>query len=137
MRAEVKSLFSPDTPRGLDNYEPGEPDSFCLRIQAFLGPPGPGTGTSFDCTVCSPRWLTQNFRSLDGWNDESLLGHGLVLLPRWDLPSLTKVVRGICENIDGPDWPTVALRISRWLPWEFEYRCDHDQDERLRPSGAS
>lgn len=133
MQAELKSLFSLDALEGLERYVPSESDWFSLRTQAFIGPPGEPHGTSFDFTTCSFRWLAANYTSVRGWTRGSLLGRGLVMLARWDFNLLKGVVNDICEDVEGPDWESVALQISQWLPWEFEYRYD---TERNRPSNS-
>ena len=30
----------------------------------------------------------------------------------------------------GPDWQTVAARIGRHLPWEYDYKHDDELNER-------
>ena len=46
-------------------------------------------------------------------------------MPRWDKSDFAAGVRAVCETLSpGPDWGTVAARIGRVIPWEFDYKYD-------------
>ena len=61
-------------------------------------------------------------------NGEADFLRGLLLTPVWDLERLRSEIDAICEQCSGPSWPVVASRLSRYMPWEYEYRLDDMQD---------
>jgi hypothetical protein len=52
------------------------------------------------------------------------LFRGLVLMMEWSENDLRRKVEAICEECVGPTGPIVASRLSRYMPWEFEYKLD-------------
>ena len=63
--------------------------------------------------------------------DDVLVGTGFWFMQRWSAPALTAAISEVCSLADsGRDYETVATRISRSIPWEFEYRYDERVDEQ-------
>jgi hypothetical protein len=111
-----------------------DPAYFGFAIWVLLGFSGEGV-QRFDVFACTPRWLADNFtRYLHGagrWavpyveEPETLTAlfvPGLVLMPEWSSDHLRRSIEKICEECEGPDWITVAQKLSGWMPWEYTYR---------------
>jgi hypothetical protein len=44
---------------------------------------------------------------------------------RWDPDQFLEALTSICKEFSpGPDWGSVASRIGRLIPWEFDYKYD-------------
>jgi hypothetical protein len=44
---------------------------------------------------------------------------------QWHRTEFESALRLVCEEFSpGPDWGTVASRIGRVIPWEFDYKYD-------------
>jgi Immunity protein 8 len=110
----LKSLFSFDAVDGLDKYQPADPESFGIRVQAFVGSAADSASDSFDFVACTPHWLADRYAEADPrrWDagllfantafsqllgapepagstispdpDEPMLGYGFVFMRRWD-----------------------------------------------------
>ena len=53
-------------------------------------------------------------------------------MARWDSEAFLYAVRAVCTSASpGPDWGTVADRIGRWIPWEYDYRYDEHVNARF------
>lgn len=126
MKGVLRSLFSMDVLEGLQNYTPSDPENFGIRVQAFVGPPDSEDRTSFDLRVCTPSWLDANLMAIRSWEFEGLFGRGMLFMKRWNYSMLYQMIAEILDDIEGPDWQETAMRISRWIPWEYEYRIDRD-----------
>lgn len=54
---------------------------------------------------------------------------------RWDLAAFEEALMVVFDSFSpGPDWGSVAARIGRLIPWEFEYKCDQHVDQHPGPS---
>lgn len=131
MRAELKSLVIHDQQHGHPaDFIPADPESFGFWVQAFIGPERDSTSDSFDFVVCTPRWLADNFydprlpRGESRGSTNLLFGCQLVLMESWSYAELEAAIKQVCAESAGPDWGTVANRVGRWLPWEFDYQYD-------------
>lgn len=140
MRGELKSFCIRDCEGDPADFVPEDPECFGVYVQAFIGEEGDPRSDSFDFMVCSPRWLVDNFNhpfmaaDCEDWYETPNLhfGRELVLMERWDYGELWSCIQAVCVDFEGPDWRTVANRIGRWMPWEFDYRFD----EALKAAGG-
>ncbi len=145
MTADLKAVvFSwdyawfPDA-RGIESYEPSDPTDFCVSVQAFIGPGDSDPSDSFDFVVCSPKWLLANFHLLRDPDDDVtppslVVTQGIWIMESWSSQDIESNIRRLCEVVSpGPDWGSVADRLGRWMPWEYDYRYD---DFRNNTSGA-
>lgn len=107
MRARVVHLLVDDRPDGED---------FAVNVQALLGPIDGEGEESFQVTVCTPGWLLANLPMPKGL---VFLRHHLVV-ERRDEALVEQAIRGLCLRTEGPDWTTVAAKLSRYGYWEFE-----------------
>lgn len=124
MRARLKSLDSPDLPLdpatgrliGLEDYEPPDPRSFRLRIDAEIGPDEGEGADIFYFMVCAPDPAVSVGRGPEG-----ALWQGRVLFLReWSYERLLKHVSEVVSQVEGADWPAVAGQLSANMEWEFE-----------------
>jgi immunity protein 8 of polymorphic toxin system len=140
VRPVLHSLVAPACgAEGLESYRPADPTDFAVQVMAFIGT-GDGLVDSFDIVVCSPKWFAEHFPEGDGnvrlnasvplrWSDGVLLGAGLVFMAEWSYEGLRAAVESICAQHEGPDWGSVAARVGRLLPWEFDYKYDRFVNE--------
>jgi hypothetical protein len=117
-------------------------DCFAFDVMVFIGLDDEDDSDRFDCFACSPQWLADNFFALHSKTGERMLPWAnieaeekgalfvpsLVLMPAWDAEVLRRAIEEICERCSGPDWPTVASRLDRYLDWEWEYNYDEFVD---------
>lgn len=151
--AEVKTILihgdghAPDA--SLDGFSPPDPEHFGATAQALIGEVGGDAADSFDVYVCTPSWAarllaegdwTDRFGSLTSMPANVLPGACFWFMPRWDAESFRSAVHLVCaEASPGPDWGSVAARIGRLIPWEYDYRHDAHLNahfgDRFPPNG--
>ena len=139
VRAELKSLFSADCPEGLEHYTPDDPADFAISLQAFIGSTDDDRVDSFDVLVCTPAWLAQHMsdprlrasqpRAWTWLQPGITFGRNLLVVERWDYELLRDTLSRLCASFQGPDWGSLASRIDKYLPWEYDYRYERHQDE--------
>ncbi|MBW9210511.1 immunity 8 family protein [Mumia sp. zg.B21] len=113
MRAAVRSLLSFD----VDELHAWAPDSdaWALGLRVVAGPDdGPGE-ESFDVTVCSVAWLTEQVRR-DGVVD----GRHHLIVEWFDWRSLRAYIERRVHQCEGATWREVAEKLARFGYWEFE-----------------
>lgn len=104
---------------------------FAMRVQVLIGEAGEDLADAFDVFVCSPNRLAQLY-DLDRWDEDEVLPGGnimpitgLWLMRSWSPDELEAAVRRVVASYSpGPDFQTVASRIGRLMPWEYDYRHD-------------
>jgi Immunity protein 8 len=141
---EIKSVlaFGEGAPPDgtIEGYTPPDPEHFGVSLQIFIGRTSGALADSFDITVCSPSWMAarvaagewERFRSggLRVLPESIAVGTGIWLMRRWDRSELEAALRAVCEAFSpGPDWGSVASRIGRLIPWEFDYKYDAHVNE--------
>jgi hypothetical protein len=107
---------------------------------AFIGPENDEPSDSFDLLVCSPSWLAEHFADprISRWKFEDaglLFGNRFLFMTRWDYDKLHATIVHLCAIHEADDWGTLASRIGRHIPWEFDYKYDKfiDQTAASRP----
>lgn len=135
----------------LDELVLSDPNHFGIDVHVYIGEPGATGSDSFDMVVCSPSWFAEHAAMDKDWpwlvdrqpwtkSDRVLLGQGLWFMHRWSAQEFMAVLTAICADASGgPDWDTVANRIGRSIPWEFDYLSDADVNEghiKRRPGNA-
>jgi hypothetical protein len=116
IRGELRSLFSFDTPGGLDRFHPSDPDRFGVRVRAMVGPQGSPGEESFDLTVCTFAWLAEETTLEKGF---AFLRHVLVVRS-WDADLIKRAIADRCRRTEGETWNEVAAKLGRYGYWEFE-----------------
>jgi hypothetical protein len=130
------------TDASLDGYAPPNPSHFGVTVQVFVGDSTIDVSDSFDILVCTPSWMAEQvdagvwdrFRvgGLRAIPESVAVGTGIWFMRRWDAAEFDAAVRTICAAFSpGPDWGTVASRIGRLMPWEFDYRYDEHVNEHF------
>lgn len=137
--AEVKTLVlhgEGAPPNGsIEEFVPKDPDFFGVTVQVFIGDTASDLVDSFDLIVCSPVWMAAQVEAgawemfqmggLHSMPDSIAVGSGIWLMRRWDRGDLEAALRSVCQTFSpGPDWGSVASRISRLIPWEFADKYD-------------
>lgn len=112
MRAELKSLSSVDV--DLRTYVPPS-DAFCFSVTAEVGALGGEGADLFQFKVCSPEWLERMLQS-----DSIVSGRHHFFMNSFNYDALEAYVLKRVRQAEGPDWTTVAEKLSRWGHWEFE-----------------
>ncbi len=142
--AEVKSVlaFGEGVPgsAALDGYAPANREHFGFRAQVFIGQQGDDRSDSFDITVCSPSWFAEGVsqqglgrfnRLLRALPEGVLPGAGIWFMRQWERSEFETALNAVCDAASGgPDWGSVASRIGRLIPWEFDYKFDAHVDSR-------
>ncbi len=142
VRAEVKAIlfFGPEAARDAGSFEPVNRAHFGVNVQVLIGSAGDELADSFDLVVCSPswfagevangRWFTQGAPL--GMPEAVAVGSGLWFMRQWERDAFESAVRFLCDTYSpAPDWGSVAARIGRQIPWEFDYMYDGHVDERF------
>jgi hypothetical protein len=113
MRAQLRSLHSPDIPGSWESFRPPSDAEWSVLVEAEIGPDDSPGGDIFAFQVCTAGWLegqlTKGFR----W------GRGLLVVDRWDGRVVERAVRDLCLHTEGSDWSSIAQALSRFADWEF------------------
>lgn len=117
----------------MDGFAPPDPAHFGATAQILIGDRNGDLADSFDVTICSPSWVAQALASTD-WSrfprqrslpQTVLPGAAIWFMPSWNAAAFRTAVEAVCADASpGPDWGTVASRIGRSIPWEFDYKYD-------------
>lgn len=106
-------------------------DDFHVGVQVLIGEVGDDAADSFDLVVCSPSWLSKMYAA-ESWDEDEVLPGGNVLpltgiwlMKTWSETDLFAALdRLIPAYSPGPDFATVAARMGRVIPWEYDYKFD-------------
>ena len=113
----------------------GEPvngaEDFGGTVQLLIGSIGDERADSFDLIVCSPSRFAEHIAP-ENWGRSRCLPGGNVLpitgvwlMKTWSRPESEAAVRRVIPAYSpGPDFATVAARIGRVIPWEYDYKHD-------------
>ena len=112
MRAELKSLFSPDADP-LKDFLPTGP--FGILVMAMIGPAGQPGHESFDFMLCTPEWFSSNLR------EDFKMGRHYLFVRDFDYAQLEKFVQKYCASCgEAATWSALAEKLARLGKWEFE-----------------
>jgi len=119
VHAVLRSIDSADIGSDtIDSYQPSNPKSFCLWVTATCGPSdGPG-GELFQVAICSPEGLVASIEDTPN-KGFAFMRHRLVV-ERWDASLIRRAINDLCRTSTGDTWHDVALRLGRYMLWEFE-----------------
>lgn len=119
----------------LATYRPQDPRHFGVRLHLLLGEDEASEACdAFDVFICTPSWFAAQVAAhglahfqlgLTRMPDEVAPGSGIWFVERWDQGKINEAILVVIEQASpGPDFDTVACRIGRLIPWEFDYRYD-------------
>jgi hypothetical protein len=142
--AEVKGILAfgegESATRDLAGFTPGDREMFGFNAQIFIGSVGSDRYDSFDIVVCSPSWFAKQVRDghwerfdrrLRALPEAVLPGAGIWFMRRWDEREFRASLDAVCRTFSpGPDFGSVAARIGRLIPWEFDYKHDDEVNGR-------
>ncbi|QOZ29920.1 hypothetical protein XH93_25670 [Bradyrhizobium sp. CCBAU 51753] len=112
MRAELKSIFSPDADP-LEDFLPM--GSFGILVMAMIGPAGEAGAESFDFVLCTPEWFSANT------SGEFTIGRHYLFVRDFDYARLKEFVQDYCTSCgEERSWALLAEKLSRLGKWEFE-----------------
>jgi hypothetical protein len=127
VKPRLKGLDSPDMPEdpsrpgflmGLEEYQPPDPRSFQLRVDAEIGADDGEGADIFSFMVTTPDSAVS--RSM-GQGPESYAWRNRILYVReWSFEHLVRIVSDLLARSDGSDWQAVAARLGPFMRWEFE-----------------
>ncbi|BDH46951.1 hypothetical protein TUM12370_29950 [Salmonella enterica subsp. enterica serovar Choleraesuis] len=111
MKAILKSISNDEFK--LNEFYPEHESLFSLRLLLRIGTENNPGADNFDLHVCTPEWLCKN-----QWFPE-LMRHTL-LVRKYDLDEITKIITDYIEQCEGNNWMEIAQKLSRVFAWEFE-----------------
>jgi hypothetical protein len=116
VHAAIKFIENTDTPSlSINAYVPEDPTDFSCTLGLTIGAASENGGEQFYLTVCSPKWLARACEK-DGF----IWGRHRLIVPEYNLKSITAVVTKFVERRSGESWKEVAEKLSRFASWEFE-----------------
>ncbi|MDE9436697.1 immunity 8 family protein [Xenorhabdus bovienii] len=111
MKANLKALWSDHFL--LEEFVPPDNDNFSLWIELSIGVRDEEGADYFQVQICTPEWLCTH-----KWEPE-LMRH-LLLVRRYDLNEITKIITDYIDQCEGDDWMEIAQKLSRVFSWEYE-----------------
>lgn len=114
MNAELKRVHCPDID-SLEKFSPDNPETFCILLQAMVGPEGEEGEESFDIEVCTPKWLEESLGVTD-----VVLGYPFLIVREYHYDRIIEAIKDFLKTCSGNNWNEVALKVSRLGKWEFE-----------------
>lgn len=129
--AEIKSIHYDWWDGDRDTEPPAGAEHFAGTVQVLIGEVGIDRADAFDLLVCSPGRLAEYYQP-DHWDAREALPGGNVLpvtgvwlMKAWDRLQFEEALQRLVRaSGPGPDFATVAARIGRVVPWEYDYRHD-------------
>jgi hypothetical protein len=141
---EVRAFGMSNEPPDMSpsSFDPDDSAHFGLWVQALIGDDSSDRCDGFDVYVCSPSWFSEVIAHQGGTGFVDVKGlelpgsvtpgAGIWFMVRWDANAVEQAIRSVCQSASpGPDWGTVASRIGRLIPWEFDYRYDEHVNRRF------
>lgn len=114
VRPVLHSLHSPDL-LDMQNDTPDDVESFCILVQAFIGPAGEVGGDSFNFLVCTVDKVAATLQK-DGF----LFGRHYLIVEYYSYQVIFDVIDSLCNRVSGSSWQEVAEKLGRFGHWEFE-----------------
>ena len=99
----------------LETYSPKDPERFCVSVRAMVGPNTGEGEESFDIQVCTPKRL-EEICEKQGF----VVGRHHLIVCRYDVGYIKKLITRLIENCEGNSWPEVAEKVGRIGYWEYE-----------------
>lgn len=113
MEAVLKGVSSPDI--DLATFKPDDPQKFGFLLEATIGPAGQEGGELFQLEVYTPEWIEEHSAQR-----ACIWGRHVLIVFRYDLDEILRSLNEKIAECAGTDWHSTAVRLSRYLGWEFE-----------------
>lgn len=126
---------------------PVVPDAthFGMHVTVLIGTDDDLPGDAFDAYPCTTSWLAAALaegrsprmadRIVTDLDEGVRPLSGVWVMDRWSRERFERAVHRLCEtHSPAPDWGTLASRIGRLLPWEYDYRYDDFVDAHPGPT---
>ena len=116
LRAKIKSIEITEVPDlNPESYLPDDCEDFQCTFGLSIGPSDAESAELFYLTVCTPKRLAKTCE-----RDGLVWGRHHLIVPHYDLKTITQTLVKFVEGCSGDSWPDVALKVSRLASWEFE-----------------
>lgn len=112
--AELKDLYCTDID-DMEVYQPENPDSFAIYVQAMIGIKGGDGYESFDIQVCTPKWMDENYG-----REDVRTGQHLLIVKEYNYRRLVRFIENYLMHCSGNDWQEIAEKVGQLGRWEFE-----------------
>jgi hypothetical protein len=106
-------VFSSDV-ENLDEWKPSG-EAYSVVVRLLVGPLGGAGEESFDLTVCSPAWLSQQTELIPVFD-----GRHHLVVREFNWVAIRAYIEKRVEACVGDTWENVAWQLSRFAYWEFE-----------------
>lgn len=122
IKSEIKSVFAIDEDTDLDKYQPIESDNFGIVLDLEVGIEGEIGADIFYITVCTPKWLEENYKK-----EDLVLGLHFIIVFEYNFERLNnELQRLFC--IEGEDWDEISKKLSYFGAWEFQDYKEYTDD---------
>ena len=112
MRAELKTMMSPDVP-DLESWRP-ETEEFSILLELDIGPKNDSGSDIFYLEVVSPKYLAGLVE-----NEPILFGRALLIMDGFSYKRVKKFIERWCERTHGKTWEEITEKLSRFAGYEF------------------
>jgi hypothetical protein len=99
----------------INTYAPQIPGNFCAWLTLAIGPEDEESSDLFQVGICTVTWLAHQLSIKSTY----VLRH-MILVERFDLELIKKIVYEIIENAERPTWEQSVPILSRYFAWEYE-----------------
>lgn len=107
MKAQVRTLFSPDLHVAVEDFSPDDPEDFSFLLWAIVGPADSEGEELLQLIVSTPRALQKRLGS-----EDVVFGRSLVIVDSPDMPRMLGAVRAEIERHEGETWRDVVSRLA-------------------------
>ena len=110
MKAELKSIRSPDLLGEVATFHPEDPENFSLLLQLMIGVPGTTGEELFyvDLILCTPEWIKAELAE-----GGSMWGIDLLVVPHFEYKSLELVLKSKVNGVKGRSVIEITEKIDR------------------------
>jgi hypothetical protein len=121
-----------------------DPTHFGMRVDVMIGTDDEPSADCFTAFPCTSSWLAAELAAgrWERLSDDLVTDHdpgvrplaGVWVMDRWSQERFESSVQQLCQTYSpAPDWGTVASRLTRLLPWEYDDRYDEYLDTHPGP----
>jgi hypothetical protein len=106
----------------IDKWQPTDAHDFGILLSAYIGLEESEGSDLFYFMVCTPQWLAREIqRDAPPFHEPGYVyGRHYIFVPEWDFPQVHTILSDLAKQTEGPDWISIAQKLSRFGHWEFE-----------------